>query len=214
MPRAGAAGRPTGVGHADVTAFRLGEQSAFEPPQDEVSTDSAVITTQVSWWNHLLCSTCGHTFRRGDWVRHDPGSANVAHLDPALGCASPDPAEPDGRPSGGAPAAADERVQFADGLAMTWPPAGLVPVTRLVDGDWRTARPRPPLERARCLYCAHTFRKGEQVVVCPCNPSAPACGAAVHRDPAIGLVCWETWQPDGQVRQCPVSATRPGGGQL
>jgi hypothetical protein len=196
----------------DVAAFRLGEQSAFEPPPDFTGPDSETVTTKDSWWNHLICSTCGHTFRRGDRVRHDPGSASVVHLDPALGCAGA--ATP--RPTAGVmldtgvPPAIDDAAQFADGLAMTWPPAGKVPVTRLGDGDWRTTRPRPPLERDRCLYCAHTFRDGEHVVICPCSPGDPACGAAVHRDPAAGLVCWESWQPDGQVRQCPVSAARPG----
>ena len=101
---------------------------------------------------------------------------------------------------------AEDLAQFADGLAETWLPAGGVPVTRLDKGDWRTVRPHPPLERARCLYCAHTFRDNEYVVVCPCSPAAPACGAAVHRDPAAGLVCWETWRPDGYVPQCPVSS--------
>lgn len=197
------------AGNGGVAAFRLGEQSAFEPPPAETGPDSEVITTKDSWWNHLICPTCGHTFRRGDRVRHDPGSASVVHLDPALDCAGPP------RQSGAVMASAtlpsaDDLAQFADGLAKTWPPAGKVPVTRLAPGDWRTARPRPPLERARCLYCAHTFRDGEHVVICPCGPRDPTCGAAVHRDPAAGLVCWESWQPDGQVRQCPVSASWPG----
>src|ERR1700733_1102809 len=97
MPPQETAGTERG-GDSDVAAFRLGEQSAFEPPPDVVGADSAVITTQVSWWNHLVCETCGHTFRRGDRVRHDPGSAEVAHLDPALFCA----AAPDRTHSGNA----------------------------------------------------------------------------------------------------------------
>jgi hypothetical protein len=190
----------------DVTAFLMGEQSAFEPPRDETELGSDVITTKDSWWNHLVCSTCGHTFRRGDRVGHDPGSASVVHLDPALDCGAPAQPEParDGLTEN------DDIGQFADGLANTWPPAGQVAVTRLAVDDWRTTRSQPPLERARCLYCAHTFRVGEHVVICPCSSHHPLCGAAVHRDAAAGLVCWESWQPDGQVRQCPVSATRPG----
>lgn len=204
---------------SDVAAFRLGEQSAFEPPPDMAGPDAEVTTTKDSWWNHLICSTCRHTFRRGNRVRHDPGSASVVHLDPALGCAVvPPPPSPARRtrsaPAGGsAVSVPDDAVQFAEGLALTWPPAGKVPVTRLAADDWRTVRPLPPLERTRCLYCAHTFRDGEHVVVCPCNPRNPTCGAAVHRDPAVGLVCWESWQPDGQVRQCPVSAAWPGEGR-
>jgi hypothetical protein len=204
MPPAGP-GRPTPGEDADVSAFRLGQQSAFEPPPDVVGADAAVITTQVSWWNHLICDTCGHTFRRGDRVRHEPGSAQVAHLDPGLGCAAPSA----GNQGAAGPASGSDLAQFAGGLGRTWPPTGNVRVTRLDKGDWRTGRPRPPFERARCLYCAHTFREGEHVIVCPCRPGDPACGAAVHRDPAAGLICWETWQPEGRVRQCPVSATDP-----
>jgi hypothetical protein len=188
---------------SEIAAFRSGERSAFEPPPEEAGPDSSVTTTKDSWWNHLICSTCGHTFRRGDQVRHVPGSAGVVHLNPALGCAVSGPAE-------ALALGSDDLAQFADGLAKTWPPAGKVPVTRLAEGDWRSARPRPPLERARCLYCAHTFRNSEHVVICPCSPRDPKCGAAVHRDAAAGLVCWESWQPDGQVRQCPVSASWPG----
>jgi len=206
MPSQGRAGRARADATEDVSVFRLGQKSAFEPPADLMDTDGSVITTHVSWWNHLICSTCRHTFRRGDRVRHDQGSAEVAHLDPALGCAAPPGSRPAPRPASGS-AADDDLAQFADGLAATWPPTGEIAVTRLEKGDWRTTRPRPPLERARCLYCAHTFREGEHVVVCPCRPRGPACGAAVHRDPAAGLVCWETWRPDGQVRQCPVSAS-------
>lgn len=185
----------------EVISFRLGERAAFEPPPEPGQT-GRIKTTLVSWWNHLICDTCGHTFRRGDWVSHDADTSAVAHLDPALGCA----ADPDA--SAAKPADAESN-EFADGMAETWPPAGGVPVTRLAHGDWRTVKPRSPLERDRCLYCAHTFRAGEQVVVCPCDPASPVCGAAVHRDPAVGLACWEGWQPTGQVRLCPVTSGRP-----
>ncbi len=194
----------TGGEGDDVAAFQIGERSAFEPPPDEIGGDREVFTTKDAWWNHLVCAGCGHTFRRGDRVRHGSDSASVVHLDPALGCAVPPGPEAGGRPGD------DDRAWCAAGVAETWPPAGDVPVTRLSADDWQTANPGAPLERARCLYCAHTFREGEHVVVCPCSPDAPTCGAAVHRDPASGLVCWESWLPDGQVRQCPVSAAWPG----
>lgn len=187
----------------EVAAFRLGERAAFAPPA-EPGVTGRTKTTLVSWWNHLLCGTCGHTFRRGDWVSQDAETSVVVHLDPALGCAG-DPAEEDAtvQPEAG------DLGEFTDGISATWPPAGRAPVTLLQRGDWRVARPRPPAERARCLYCAHTFRAGEYVVVCPCDPARPACGAAVHRDPAAGLACWESWQPTGRVRLCPVTSGRP-----
>jgi len=189
------------------TAFRMGIRAAFEPPPDDEGTADQATTTLMSWWNHLQCETCGHTFRRGDRVRHDAQTSAVAHLDPALNCGAPvDAAAPvtADTPADGT----DDLSEFADGLDTTWPPAGDTPVTRLEPGDWRTMEPRPPLARARCLYCGHTFRNSEHVIVCPCSPSAPACGAAVHRDPAAGLICWESWQPSGQVRLCPVTSSR------
>lgn len=198
----------------DIAAFRLGQQAAFEPPPDGAAGGTQV-TTLVSWWNHLVCSTCGHTFRRGDPVRHLAESDDICHVAPALRCGSPAQSAPPGDrppvPSGQRPPEAADVRDFADGLAVTWPQAGDVPVTRLGTGDWRTKRPRPPLERARCLFCAHTFRAGEYAVICPCHPASPVCGVAVHRDPGAGLTCWESWQPSGRIRQCPVTSSPSAG---
>ncbi|WP_261557129.1 hypothetical protein [Frankia tisae] len=30
--------------------------------------DGPVVTASASWWNHLRCETCGHTFRAGEHV--------------------------------------------------------------------------------------------------------------------------------------------------
>lgn len=190
----------------EVIAFRLGERAAFEPPPD-AGESGQTTTTRVSWWNHLICATCGHTFRRGDRVRIDQASSAVVHLDPALGCATANQHDEAVRQV--AASGSPELDDFAEGLVASWPSAGGTPVTRLGHGDWRTTKPRPPLERARCLFCAHTFRENEHVVVCPCSPANPACGAAVHRDPIAGLVCWESWQPTGRVRLCPLTSSRP-----
>lgn len=189
----------------ELTEFRLGFRAAFEPPRDDEGDGDQATTTLASWWNHLQCETCGHTFRRGDRVRLDATTSAVSHLDPALECGAPPLA--DSREAQDPRSGAD-LAEFADGIDATWPPAGGTPVIQLSPGDWRTSRPRPPLPRARCLYCGHTFRNDEHVIICPCSPAEPACGAAVHRDPAAGLVCWESWQPTGEVRMCPVTSTR------
>jgi hypothetical protein len=193
----------------DVAEFRVGVTSAFE--HDGVTDTSGAevgpaVTTLVSWWNHLLCDRCGHSFRRGDRVLRDSRTWTVRHLDARLACAG---AGDDDAPT--APAA--ELAEFAAGVDEAWPPAVDVPVTQLAADDWRVLRPPGLLTRARCLFCAHTFRAGEHIVVCPCRPADPACGAAVHRDPAAGLVCWESWRPAGTVMACPVTSAhrRPDG---
>lgn len=193
----------------DVGGFRVGFRMAFEPPPDDGGAPDETTTTLVSWWNHLECQSCGHTFRRGDRVRYDGPTSTVTHLDPALGCAVP-AGESRQRPAAESTPLAADLAEFADGMDATWPPAGNTPVSRLDASDWRTIRPRPPLGRDRCLYCGHTFRPDEHVIICPCSPADPVCGAAVHRDPAAGLICWESWQPTGHVRICPVTSSRVG----
>lgn len=192
--------------HDDVTAFWAGRARGVDPqPQvDAADDDGRAVTSPSSSWNHQLCTTCGHSFRRGDEVRiiRDP-EYRVVHSAPALRC-DPD-VEPDGEP-------AEPSQEFAAGLLRTWPVAEHVPVTQLKTDDWRVARPglsRPPT----CLYCAHTFRPGEHVVVCPCGPGASRCGAAVHRDPAAGLSCWEAWRPDSALKICPVTLERVSDGR-
>src|SRR5690348_7110171 len=108
--------------HDDLVAFRRGMQSAFEPPPDQPGEDSQVTTTLVSWWNHLVCSTCGHTFRRGDRVRHDARTSAVVHLDPSLGCAVLPDSDSRTTAAGERDACApdtEDLAQFADGLADT-----------------------------------------------------------------------------------------------
>ncbi|MFE9448062.1 hypothetical protein [Streptomyces sp. NPDC006739] len=189
-------------------AFEAGMAAGLDPQEESVQSGRTAVTHASSPWNHRLCTTCGQTFRRGDTVRvGDAGTTgsgtaadDVAHLAPALACAGAPHEAPEG-----ARADAADSAGFAAGLLATWPPVDGVPVTALTADDWQVARPaihgaRPP----RCLYCAHTFRAGEHVVLCPCSPNRPACGAAVHRDPAAGLACWENWRPEGRLTICPV----------
>lgn len=181
----------------------LGIEVGLEP-QGTFADDGAsgVLTTRSSsWWNYRRCKTCGHTFRRGDRVLVDAMARKVAHLVPGLACG----ADPAGDPS----AASDDRDEFTAGLLVTWPTS--VPVTRVAAGDWRVPRPDSPVRAPECLYCGHTFRPGEYVVICPCKAfrgEETACGTAVHRDPAAGLPCWDNWQPAGQLTVCPTTTAR------
>lgn len=179
------------------------------PERDEASGET--VTRLSSWWNHLRCRHCGHTFRRGDRVRVDTAKRTVVHLIPGLNCAVT--ADPGSR--------TDEMTKFRQGLLAAWPvPEGLR-IHLLGIGDWRIPDGPGDLREGNvCLHCGHTFRPGEYVVICPCTlarsaadgavPSA-ACGRAVHRDPAAGLSCWESWRPDGTVTVCPVTQIRVDG---
>ncbi|QXJ20201.1 hypothetical protein AGRA3207_000873 [Actinomadura graeca] len=164
---------------------------------DDGDAGGVAVTAPPSWWFSLDCRSCGHTFRRGDRVRVDAENRTAEHLEPGLGCA-------------GGPAAerTTEADEFAAGLLSAWTTDA--PVVRLADGDPRLPRPGQG-PAPRCLHCANTFRPGEYVVVCPCHRDDPVCDAAVHRDPARGLPCWERWRPDGTVTICPVAKARADG---
>jgi hypothetical protein len=179
---------------------------APQPDTDPAGADGMAVTRLSSWWNHLRCRRCGHTFRRRDPVRVNQRDRTVVHLVPGLGCGGP--AEAGGEQK--------EISQFRLGLLEAWPSGPGLRVQQLAAGDWRIPRgPGDSRASSVCLYCGHTFRAGEQVIVCPCRsvlqparggPAAqPACGRAVHRDPALGLSCWESWRPDGTVPVCPVT---------
>jgi hypothetical protein len=192
--------------------FRLGQiDAASSWKQFGEDLAGAVITGINSWWNHLHCAGCGHTFRRGDRVEVDSRERTVYHLEPGLGCGPPGRPRED-RPSEPVPDDDPADVaEFSAGVLAAWPLTG-APVRPLTEADWQVRRPEPPLRRPRCLVCAHTFRPGENVVICPCDRSRPVCGSAVHRDPARGLVCWEAWRPDGRVNACPITLARRGHG--
>lgn len=183
--------------------LNLGVSMGLEPQAifSDDAVSGVVVTRSSSWWNHTRCATCGHTFRRGDRALVDAAARTVTHLVPGLGCGS-------GSETADAQRTGDlsDRDEFAEGLLSTWPPT--VPVTRLGRRDWRIPRPGSPRQPPTCLYCGHTFRPGEYVVVCPCQPGSPSCAAAVHRDPAAGLPCWDRWQPTGKLAVCPITMAR------
>jgi len=172
-------------------------QAAFT--EDTVS--GVVITRSSSWWNKQRCKTCGHTFRRGDRALVDAAAHTAKHLMPGLDCGT----NPDGQDAEAGGGAGD-RDAFADGLLATWP--ANVPISRLEPTDWRIPRPGGQQAAPTCLYCGHTFRPGEHVVICPCQPEKQACGIAVHRDPASGSPCWDRWQPTGKLTVCPTTTAR------
>jgi hypothetical protein len=185
----------------ETAAFDAGMADGLDPQPTgaEFGADGQGVTHSSSTWHHRICTTCGNSFRRNDLVIRDATTGRVQHLDPALRCAATD-ADP--------AASWDERAEseasaFAAGLLETWPPRNGVPVTRLSRYAWQVSRPgstRPPL----CQGCAHTVRAGETVVICPCNPHDPGeCRTAIHRDPGMGLPCWEQTRPEGYVEVCP-----------
>ncbi|WP_405923580.1 hypothetical protein [Streptomyces sp. NBC_00035] len=202
------AGGDRNVDDAEVSSeeaeLLLGVEDGLDPQpvEESIGVDGDVLTGPSSWWNHRLCTLCGHSFRRGDRVRVDRASRTVLHLDPALGCAVSE-----GDDAESAAREGDlETAALSEGLLKAWPP--LVEVSRIPLGDWRLPNPAVGLRAPVCLYCGHTFRAGEYVVVCPCRPEGQACGAAVHRDPAAGLSCWERWRPSGKVTVCPVTLAK------
>ncbi|WP_322779707.1 hypothetical protein [Frankia sp. Cas4] len=218
---------PPGAG--ELAALEAGISEGLDPqPSGEALEGSPVggdgsrtaVTHSESWWTHLRCRTCGHTFRRGDRVRvrGADDAALVVHLDPALRCEGETATDTANRTANGtaqdAGKDAEDLAAFAAGLLDAWPPAGDVPVVRLAPHALQVARPdmgpdAPKfLDAPKCLVCGHTFRAGEHVVVCPCGMYRGFCVAAVHRDPVAGLTCWDDWRPDGELTHCPVTLNR------
>jgi hypothetical protein len=187
---------------AEEAALNLGTRLGLDPQpalaQDHA--DGVVVTRSWSWWNGVRCRTCGHTFRRGDRALVVAAARTVQHLVPGLVCGT------DPRP--GADRGTAEQDELAAGLLATWPAD--VPISRLAPDDWRIPRPgrRGSTYPPACLYCGHSFRAGEYVVICPCAPRLQACGAAVHRDPVAGLPCWDSWRPEGELAVCPTTMAR------
>jgi hypothetical protein len=138
----------------------------------------------------------------------DGSGDDVVHADARLDRTRPTP-EPPGQDTAGGAAANGDAAAFAAGLLHAFPVAGRIPVRLLEPSDWRVPRSADG-QSPTCLYCGHTFRAGECVVVCPCRPHDPRCGSAIHRDPAAGLNCWETWRPDSSLKVCPVTLSRVG----
>jgi len=185
---------------SDVEEFDWGLSAGTGSQKSVIHESGPTVTTGDSWWHTRICTTCGHTFRRGDRVIVQETSGQVQHLQSGLGCAGADAS--DAAERGG------DVLDFREGMLDAWQPAQDVTVVPAEAVPELLAPPYAGFRRARCLSCAHTFRPGELVVVCPCRQGR--CVRAVHRDPTRGLVCWESWRPDGRVEVCPVLLTRMG----
>jgi len=193
----------------------------FEPgieagqfPRAPVDAAGRTLTTASSRWLGIRCAQCHHTFRRGDLVLASASLASIRHLNPQLNCGSAEPGAGDYLAGG------DERAwdaeDFVRGLHDEWPPITRVPVYRLTHDDWQVTGPRSGPDSPTCRGCGHTFRAGEQVIICPCagaegDPRREYCQIAVHRDPAVGLCCWDDWAPAGRLLRCPRTLTKVSG---
>ncbi len=171
--------------HTDAEAFARGLRAGRDPANAHSLVDGRAKTTLHSPWLRRRCSQTGHTFRVGDPV---VVRAATVTLDPTalLDLTSP------------------EARAFHAGLVAAWPTQAQV--TRLCDaGHPLLAPPTAAFPRRQCAVCGHTFRLGDQVVLCPCSPGRPMCGGAVHRDPMRSLTCWDDAQAQMRGR-CPVTA--------
>ncbi|GAA1416724.1 hypothetical protein [Catellatospora coxensis] len=186
-------------GTSEAESFDEGMQAAFDPRAAMTADKRAghFVTTIATPWHSRFCTGCGHTFRIDDRVVVDD-AGDVRHLDPLLGCAHPAGASPD----------LPELADFTAGMLDAWPAPDEVPLTSTDDVPFLARRPPGGFERMACLFCGHTFRPAETVVLCPCRPTEQLCRAAVHRDPVRGLVCWESWRPGQRVKVCPVMLLR------
>jgi hypothetical protein len=177
----------------EVAEFDMGLE---HDPELAATADSSPIrvTRASSWWYYRWCSGCDHTLRRGEMVQVDDSTRAVRHADQSSEC--------DAGEAGGDSA---DVMEFLEGMQTTWPTGHDLPVASTDDLPFLLNRLPGVGRRPACLNCRHSFRPHETVIVCPCSPFQPQCQHAVHRDPGLGLVCWESWRPSGQLTVCPVT---------
>ncbi|MDJ0837765.1 MAG: hypothetical protein QNK37_14715 [Acidobacteriota bacterium] len=179
--------------------FEVGIAEAMDPSGVITTPGENQVTTHASTWVYDTCITCGHSFRVGDEVQIDEQGA-VRHHSALLPCAG------DGKSAELGEEARTVLKEFFEGLDEVRPPPKHLPIIRLEDGHLLTAPPLGQMKRRGCAFCGHTFRPGDHVIVCPCNPGDPRCILAIHRDPMHGLNCWETWNPGSALEYCPMSS--------
>ena len=175
--------------------WQQGYTKALTPtlPQAIEKSDEVVTRSSSPWIHQRQCPRCLHTFRIGDRVTLHPGNPTV-HAKSMKFCQSSDSSEPQ---------TSSETDAFFRGLDRAWQPPEDLLVTRLESGHELLAPPANGRRRRSCAVCHHTFRSGDRVIICPCNPAKPFCSVAVHRDPIQGLNCWQIWNPNSsQAKYC------------
>jgi hypothetical protein len=178
--------------------FVAGKESFLDESRQPLKPGKAVETSSLSPWLYLKCPGCKHSFRVGDRV--DLGKYGAQHSPFPEGC-------PSSSVSGKYPA---ESAAFFDGLQEGWPAPADQRIVRLTLGSAQVAPPLGGFSRSRCPVCAHTFRPGDEVLICPCSLSAARssfepCNVAIHRDPMRKLSCWELWNPGKKLETCPIT---------
>ncbi len=176
-------------------AAGLDPDASYQTSAALKSEPQHLTTTLRSRWLHRLCPVCKHTFRPGDDVLLQAGN-KVVHDLPGLRCASSEQAE--------STADVTANKAFFEGLEHAWPLPEDVPVIQLEPGHWLLAPPRAHsrFSRHACRVCGHSFRAGDRVVICPCDPVKPRCRVAVHRDILQQNHCWDQWQAGDSRDQC------------
>ncbi|MCP4696644.1 MAG: hypothetical protein GY862_07330 [Gammaproteobacteria bacterium] len=165
------------------TEFQRGITAALDPVNAQADQKGHAVTTLHSPWLHSHCQTCGHTFRPGDEVFIFP-DGRILHDSGLLPCKGQ---------SSEAAIQSEAAGDFFQGLDAAWPPPKDLPVVRLEQGSRLLAPPYAGFKRHTCAVCGHTFRLHDMVIICPCQPRAPMCQVAIHRDPLHNLHCWSLW---------------------
>lgn len=183
-----------------LTSFLRGIAAGKDPTSAAALQGGRGDTNLRSPWLQRRCSRCSHTFRLKDVVEAHP-SGEFVHAPGTLICAEL------GAP---APLADSFREAFQAGILRGCPPEVNLPVVSLGPDHQLLAPPTTAFRRRACSICGHTFRPGDQVVVCPCNPLEPVggCAAAVHRDPVRQLFCWDEWHRSSIGGYCPVTSRK------
>jgi len=183
-----------------VSAFFRGVAAGQDPATAAALQGGRADTNLRSPWLQRRCVRCGHTFRLKDVVEPHP-TGGFVHAAGTVICSEP------GAP---APAADALREAFQAGVRSGSPPPPDLPVVSLGPGHPLLDPPTPAFRRKACSICGHTFRPGDQVVICPCNPDQPVggCAAGVHRDPVRQLFCWDEWSRSKIGGYCPVTSRK------
>ncbi|MEO0478716.1 MAG: hypothetical protein AAF196_04485 [Planctomycetota bacterium] len=179
-----------------VESFWNSYTTASDRDPGSPSRTGRLTTSLDSTWLYHRCPSCRHTFRVGDTVIL--GEDGAVRHDGDRACQGPDPQNAFG----------DAVLQFFEGLDRACPPPRGIRVVRLEAGHRLLSEEKGAFRRHGCAVCGHSFRAGDQVVICPCSPDSPRCMIAVHRDSVHGLYCWDDWSAAKRDMLCPMNGRR------